>query len=147
MIAIDTNVLAYAEGVNGERNRDAALQLLAAVRPDVTLLPAQALAELFNVLVRKAKRAPAAAQASVLSWGDAFPVIETSADVIVNALTLSRTHQLGVWDSVILAAAADAGCRVLLSEDLQAGFTWGRLTVVNPFATPHDALLEQYLVS
>jgi hypothetical protein len=33
------------------------------------------------------------------------------------------------------------GCRRLLSEDLQAGFTWARLTVVNPFAIPRHALL------
>jgi predicted nucleic acid-binding protein len=31
---------------------------------------------------------------------------------------------------------------VVLSEDLQAGFTWRGLTVVNPFAEPSDPLLD-----
>jgi predicted nucleic acid-binding protein len=34
----------------------------------------------------------------------------------------------------MVAAAGEAGCRLLLSEDLQDGFVWGGVTVVNPFA-------------
>ena len=40
------------------------------------------------------------------------------------ATDLASAHQLGIWDAVILSAAADARCRILLSEDLQDGFTW-----------------------
>jgi hypothetical protein len=45
---------------------------------------------------------------------------------------LATDHQLGIWDAVILAAASQSGCRLLLFEDLQHGFSWGGLTVVNP---------------
>jgi predicted nucleic acid-binding protein len=34
----------------------------------------------------------------------------------------------------MLAAAAQAGCRLLLSEDMQDGFTWRGVTIRNPFA-------------
>jgi len=78
----------------------------------------------------------------VLSWGDSFPVIETSSSVILTATELSVRHQLGWWDAVILSAAADAGCRLLLSEDLQEGFTWGGVTVTNPFAATRHPLLD-----
>ena len=45
------------------------------------------------------------------------------------------------WDAVILSAAADASCRLLLSGDLQDGFTWSGVTVANPFAKrPHPLL-------
>ena len=54
-------------------------------------------------------------------------------------------HQLQFWDSLILAIAAQARCRVLLSEDMQQGFTWGGVTVVNPYSTNPHALLEQLL--
>jgi predicted nucleic acid-binding protein len=47
----------------------------------------------------------------VLAWGDAFPLIETGASVVLGALDLTRSHQLSIWDSVILSAAADARCR------------------------------------
>ena len=58
------------------------------------------------------------------------------------AIDLATDHQLGVWDAVILSAASQSGCRLLLSEDLQHGFTWGGVTVVDPFASsPHPLLL------
>lgn len=49
------------------------------------------------------------------------------------AADLAANHRLGIWDAVVLSAAAAAGCRLLLSEDLQGGFTWNGVTVTNPF--------------
>jgi predicted nucleic acid-binding protein len=144
-VAVDTNVLAYAEGTNGKEKRDAALALLDRLPPESTLLPVQTLGELFNVLVKKANRTPASARAAVLSWGDAFPLIETSASILLLAVELVLSHKLGIWDALILSGAADEGCRLVLSEDLQEGFTWNGVTVVNPFAAPRHALLESFL--
>lgn len=141
-VAVDTNILAYAEGVNGLQNKQAAIALLQALPPESTLLPVQALGELFSVLVRKARRSRADASAAVLSWGDAFPLIETSNDVLLAATDLAEAHQLSIWDAVMLSAAADARCRLMLSEDLQDGFTWRGVTVANPFASRRHPLLE-----
>ena len=146
-VALDTNVLAYAEGVNGERARVSTLRLLRSLPPDETLIPVQVLGELFAVLVRKAKRSRTAAATAILSWGDAFPLIETSANVLIAATDLAVAHKLGIWDAIVLSAAADAGCRLLLSEDLQDGFTWRGVTVANPFAAPRHPLLEAMLSS
>lgn len=110
--------------------------------PESTLIPVQALGELFAVLVRKARRSRADAATAVLSWGDAFPLIETSNDVLLSATDLARAHQLGLWDAVMLSAAAEARCRLLLSEDLQEGFTWNGVTVTNPFSPRRHPLLE-----
>jgi predicted nucleic acid-binding protein len=140
-VAVDSNVLAYAEGVNGAQNRDAAVSLLQALPPESTLLPVQALGELFTVLVRKAGKSRADAAAAVLSWGDVFPLIETSNEVLLAATDLAGAHQLSLWDAVMLSAAADAKCRLLLSEDLQEGFTWRGVTVTNPFAARRHPLL------
>ena len=54
-VAIDTNVLAYAEGLHDDSKRDGALQLLQSLPPESTFIPVQALGELFSVLVRKAR--------------------------------------------------------------------------------------------
>ncbi len=132
-IALDTNILAYAEGVNDAARRDAALALLRDLSEQDLMVPAQALGELFVVLTRKAGREPAAARAAVLAWSDSFPLIDTTPAVMVDAMELATTHRLGFWDSVMLAAAAEAGCRLLLSEDMQHGFTWRGVTVENPF--------------
>ena len=62
------------------------------------------------------------------------------------AADLATDHQLGIWDAVILSAASQAGCRLLLSEDLHEGFTWAGVTVVNPFSpSPRHALLNALL--
>jgi len=145
-IALDTNVLAYAEGVNGAVMRDRALKLIQRLPPGAIVVPAQTLGELFNVLVRKAKRRPTRARDAVLSWRDAYAVMETSSAVIVNATDLAFAHGLTIWDSVVLAASAEAECRLLLSEDLQEGFTWRGVTVTNPFAATLHPMLAALLM-
>jgi predicted nucleic acid-binding protein len=144
-VALDTNVLAYAEGTNGARMRDKALELVQQLPPGSVVLPIQTLGELFNVLVRKARRRRARARMAILTWRDAYPVAETSATVMVNAADLATDHGLAIWDSVVLSAAAEAECRLLLSEDLQEGFTWRGVTVTNPFASTLHPLLAALL--
>jgi len=144
-VALDTNVLAYAEGVNGVSMKKAALELVQRLPEGTTLLPVQVLGELFNLLVRKARRSPAKARKAILSWRDAFPLIETSAEVMLAAADLATDHQLGIWDSVVLSAAAESGCRLLLTEDLQEGFTWKGVTVTNPFAPSKHEFLTALL--
>lgn len=144
-VALDTNILAYAEGINGVEMRKTALGLLQQLPPESMLLPVQTLGELFRVLVRKAEWASADARAAVLAWGDAFPLIDTSAAVMQTAADLAVDHRMGIWDAVILSAAADGGCRLLLSEDLREGFTWSGVTVTNPFGSQRHHLLEALL--
>ncbi len=141
-VALDTNVLAYAEGINGAERRDAALAIIRRLPQEAAVVPAQALGELFNVLVRKGGRSRGEARDALLSWRDAAPIVETSPETMLAAADLATDHQLGIWDAVILSAASRSGCRLLLSEDLQDGFTWGGVTVVNPFASPQHPLLQ-----
>jgi predicted nucleic acid-binding protein len=144
-LALDSNVLAYAEGVNGAARKKTALDIIAGLSEQSTFLPVQVLGELFQVLVRKAGRSPERARTAILSWQDAFPLIETSSSVMLAATDLAADHHLSIWDAVILSASAAAGCRLLLSEDLHSGFTWSGVTVANPFAREKHELLAGLL--
>lgn len=144
-VALDTNVLAYAEGTNGASMKEAALDLIERLPAASIVLPVQTLGELFNVLVRKARRPAADARTAILSWRDAYPVIDTSSEVLVGAADLATDHRFSVWDAVIVSAAAEAGCRLLLSEDLQEGFTWRGVTVTNPFGPARHSVLDALL--
>lgn len=144
-LAVDTNVLAYAEGVNGPVRKEAALAITGRLPSDSTLVPVQVLGELYRVLVGKAAWPAKRARIAILSWQDTFPLIETSPSILVAALDVAADHGLSIWDAIILAAAAEAGCRLLLSEDMQEGFTWGGVTVVNPFAAKKHELLAGVL--
>jgi predicted nucleic acid-binding protein len=95
--------------------------------------------------VRKAGRSRAAARDALLSWRDAFSTVPTEPAALLLAADLAADHQLGIWDSVILASSSRAGCRLLLSEDMQDGFTWGGVTVVNPFSAAVSPMLESLL--
>jgi predicted nucleic acid-binding protein len=144
-VALDTNVLAYAEGVNGPSMKNLALELVDRLPQSSVVLPVQTLGELFQVLVRKAGRSPASARSAILSWRDAFALFETSAGAMLAAADLAVNHQLGIWDAVILSAAADADCHLLLSEDMQDGFIWQGVTVANPFGRSRHPLLKALL--
>jgi predicted nucleic acid-binding protein len=144
-VALDTNVLAYAEGINGAKRRAAALDVIEALPAESVVVPVQALGELFNVLVLKTRRPVDDTRGAILAWRDAFAVVDTTQPVLVKAADLAVDHGLRIWDAIMLAAAAEAGCRLFLSEDLQDGFTWQGVTVVNPFASEPHALLAALL--
>ncbi|MGH9412468.1 MAG: PIN domain-containing protein [Terriglobales bacterium] len=141
--ALDTNLLAYAEGVNGLVRQREARQIIDGAA-DRIVLPAIVLAELFHVLTRKGRRTHEQAHVAAQKWRSGYPVVEN--DRWLNAaLDLAAAHRLGIWDAAILDAAADAGCALLLSEDMQHGFRWRGVTVVDPFAHPDHPLLIELL--
>jgi len=144
-VALDTNILVYAEGMNGREKRDIARALINRLQEHDIFLPVQALGELFQVLVRKGKLTRVEARKAVLFWRDTYPLVDTTEEVLLVAADLAVEHHIGFWDAVMLAAAAQAQCRLFLSEDLQDGFIWRGMTVANPFAPERHPLLEDAL--
>ena len=144
-VAIDTNILAYAEGVNAGILQEEARDLVDKLPENDVVLPVQVLGELFNVLTRKAGWPQVAARDALLGWRDTFGVADTTIEVMVMAADLAADHSVPIWDAVILSTASGEGCRLLLSEDFQDGFTWGGVTVTNPFASTRHPLLEGIL--
>ncbi len=143
--SFDTNILVYAEGVNGLPRATAAQLLIEQLPADLVVLPIQTLGELFNVLVRKAGLNRREAQARIFKWMDTYPVIDTTGGTLKQAADLTAVHGLNIWDAVILSVAASAGCRILLSEDMQDGFSAAGITTVNPFALKPHPLLAQLI--
>ncbi len=144
-VALDTNVLAYAEGVGDEARHKASLALLAALHVDKVVVPVQVLGELFRVLTGKRGVTRPKARNAVLSWSDAYEVYDSNHVALLAALDLAAEHEMQIWDGLILSVAAEARCRLLVSEDMQHGFTWRGVTVVNPFTHPVHPLLKALL--
>jgi predicted nucleic acid-binding protein len=147
LVALDTNVLVYAEGEGDNVRCSKAQRLIAALAPASVVVPVQVLGELTRVLTGRFKRPASQARQAVLSWSDAFRAADSSATALRAALDLHADHQLQIWDGLVLAVAAEQGCRVLFTEDLQAGFTWRGVTVVNPFASPVHPLTRQAMLA
>ncbi|MDT8442497.1 MAG: PIN domain-containing protein [Desulfuromonadales bacterium] len=141
-VALDTNILAYAEGVGDRQRCRRALDLIARLPVDGVLLPAQTLGELYRVLTAKAGREASLVREALFGWADSFIVADSTWSAFQAAFDLSVDHRLQIWDALIMAVAAEHQCRLLLSEDLHAGFTWRGVTVVDPFQSPWPPLLN-----
>jgi predicted nucleic acid-binding protein len=137
--AFDTNVFAYAAAI-GESDADRpkvaiAKGLLSDALPDEPLVvPIQVCFEFHHLLIRKRGLAPGEATALVRDYVKGAVIISSDLVVMEAALDLAGRHRLQTYDAVILASAARAGCDILYSEDMQNGFQWGGVRVVNPFA-------------
>jgi predicted nucleic acid-binding protein len=143
--ALDTNILAYAEGFGDSRRQQASLDLVRRLPPSVLIIPAQCLGELFRVLTGKARQDAASAQKAVLGWADAYGTADSTWTAFQSAMDLAASHNLQIWDALILAVAAEQRCRLLLSEDMQHEFTWRGVTVVNPYQEAKHHLLQALL--
>ena len=66
--------------------------------------------------------------------------IAVDAGVLVRAWIIEDRHGISFWDSLIVAAAKVAGCRYLLTEDLQPGQELDGVMVVNPFLSEPRSL-------
>ena len=60
--------------------------------------------------------------------------VHSSSALYSEALTLDCKHCRHGMTRSIVAAAIEAGCKVLYSEDLQSGRLFGDLRIENPFA-------------
>ena len=49
------------------------------------------------------------------------------------AIVISLQHRISYWDGAILAAAERLGPKIVYTEDLSHGQTYGPVRVVNPF--------------
>ena len=67
---------------------------------------------------------------SASSLDDVLPV---TLNTHTGAVSLAREHGLPFFDVLIVAAAIEAGCDTLFSEDMQHGRSIGGLAIVNPF--------------
>jgi predicted nucleic acid-binding protein len=143
-VALDTNILVYAEGIDDASREAIATEITDILPEDTTFLSVEVLAELFNVLVRRGRSREEAAS-TTRNWEQTFVVVPTTRLLMGTALDLAARHRLKIWDALILAAAAEAGCGLLLSEDFQDGFVWNGVTVANPFKSPQHPLLASVL--
>ena len=134
-VALDTNVLVYAEGFGDDVRCQSAGELIAKFKPTDLIVAVQVLGELSRVLTSKMKKSGSEVRDLLLSWSDGVVVADTTWTAFQSAMDLSVDHQISMWDALILAVAAENKCRLLLSEDFQNGFTWRGVTVVNPFET------------
>jgi len=133
-VFLDTNILVHAFGVKKGSLPDPRT----AVAEQIVMLggavSVQVLSEFVQVCSRKVQ----------LSWDQIAESLQVIKDLCGRAIPLtmetheeavgiSRRHGLHIYDSMILAAAMQAGCTTVYSEDMQHVQVVGGLRIENPF--------------
>ena len=133
MVFIDTNILFYAADTADRDKHFRATEALQEVRKRSTaVISSQVVCELAANLGRKLKM-PAPEVADVVGSLRNIAFIGLTIEIVERALGIHQTHQLSFWDSCIVAAALEAGCEAVLTEDLQHGQSIEGIKIVNPF--------------
>lgn len=132
-VFVDTNILVYADDLDAGTKREVAQDLLKeAITTRTAVFSTQVLQEYFVVATRKlgVESARARRKVELLATSD---VVRVDVPEILGAIDLHRLHGLSFWDGLIVRSAATAGCKRLLSEDLQHGRVLEGVRIENPF--------------
>lgn len=133
---VDTNILIYSVSPLPEDARKSTVAVVLLQAQDLAL-SVQVLQEFYVQATRpiRPQRLAHDEAASLISAWLRFPVQEITVAVFQAALAAKARFQISYWDAAIIEAARAAGCRQILSEDLNPGQDYDGLVVVNPFAS------------
>ena len=132
-VFVDTNIWLYAlvSHEDDPKHVQTASFVLGLQRP---LINSQVIREASSNLLKKAGIAEAKLRTIIEDWYRGCDIYPSNAAQHTLASKLRETYSFSYWDSLIVAAALDAGCSTLFSEDMQHGQNIeNRLTIVNPF--------------
>jgi predicted nucleic acid-binding protein len=131
--SLDTNLLVYSvDGKSGTRHR-LAIEIVDQAMGRDCRLTLQSLSEFYVAVSRKRIIRAADAAAQVNDWMAAFSCVAASADAVKSALAMSLAGQASYWDALLIATAAEAGCAVVLTEDMASGAVLAGVEIHNPF--------------
>lgn len=127
-IFLDTNVLVYAVVGDGAKRAKAST-----LWQDPATISVQVLNELTNVLRKKHLLAWPEIHDILSIVKDLFDVLPLTEAIHDRGIRLAERHGFAIYDAMIVAAALEAGCQTLYSEDMQHGMVVGSLRIDNPF--------------
>ncbi len=133
---LDTNVIIYLLDASQPQKSQRAEQLvLSGLETHSNCISQQVIQETLNVATRKLKFTGEDAQRllnlTLLPLCEFVPI----AQLYRRGLSIQSRYQYSFYDSLIIGAALEIGCKTLYSEDLQHGQKIDNLTICNPFIT------------
>jgi predicted nucleic acid-binding protein len=148
LIAIDTNILAYAEQKEDAQGRhEQAIVLMEKLTTGTHCIPIQVFAEFMNACSKKKLLSMEQSARKIHLYGNVFETPYTLQDDLIAAAELLTRFRLQYFDALIVAVALRVGATILLSEDMHDGLEVDGLRVVNPFSSENETLLASYFGS
>jgi predicted nucleic acid-binding protein len=142
--SIDTNILVYAVDRREGDKHSRAVDIVDRAAGLDCILTAQSVGEFVAVTTRRRILSKPLIMAQARDWLTAFPITTASVTAFARAFRAFETGRFGLWDALLLATAGEAGCTIVLSEDMGDGAALDGITVRNPLqgdALPNDLRL------
>lgn len=133
---LDTNLFIYQLDGCDERKAEIANGIIRrAIQTGEACISFQVVQECLNTFLRKAEIRLDEEQARRYLNDVLSPLLQINASIALyqRALSIQARYQFAFYDSMIVAAALEAGCTRLYSEDLQHGQQIEQLRIENPF--------------
>jgi len=135
---LDTNIFVYTFDDSTPQKQQIARQLIKhALESQQGIISTQVVQEFLNVAQRKFATPLKTADARLYLSAVLLPLCQHIPSITFYdfVLLLQNEVSFSLYDTLIVAAALEAGCKTLLSEDLQNGQIIRGLTILNPFAS------------
>ncbi len=134
---VDTNILIYAYDVTQGAKHERARKLMGQLWEDEKgCLSIQVLQEFYVIATRKiAHPIPSEAAEQIIADVSNLKVHLPAPDDVLEAIRLHQRYQIAFWDAMVIHSAAQLGCDVVWSEDLNADQVYDGVRVLNPFAS------------
>lgn len=132
----DTNILVYLFDEVDDDKRERAERLIEqALESESGCISYQVVQEAINVITRKLDATPEKARQLLSHVLTPLWRVNPTPTLYERGLDLQTRYGFNFYDCLIVAAALEAGCKTLYSEDLQHGQQIDGLTITNPFRT------------
>jgi predicted nucleic acid-binding protein len=123
----DSNILLYTLSVGFKADRADALLATGGV------ISVQVLNEFASVAFRKLKISWPEIRIILTSMRGLCEVVPVTVEIHETGLAIAARYGFDVYDCMIVAAAIQAECPTVYSEDMQHGQTIDSVTILNPF--------------
>ena len=132
---VDSNVFVYLFDETDPRKQTCAREVVRQALIQSWVVSYQVIQETLNVITRKLETPVTADHARRFLNAVLLPLwsVAPSAELYRRGLEIQSRYRYGFYDALIIAAALEASCTGLLSEDLQHGQRIEKLTIENPF--------------
>jgi predicted nucleic acid-binding protein len=130
---LDTNILLYAKIDDGSSKHIKCLDLLTRTLVGSEIAISVQVLNEYHVNALKKNIPAIEIQNTLRQFISDFDVVSLTTDLLSETFRIYNRYQFSYWDSNIVAAALEANCTILYSEDLQDGQVIDHtLKVVNP---------------
>jgi len=132
-IFIDTNILVYTVDRNDKKKLSHARKLLEnVIANDKPVISTQVLQEFYSATTTKLKLDKIIAKNIIHNFRN-MEIVQVDLGIIEQGIDISILSQISFWDGLIVAAAEQANCSIIYSEDLNDTQTIRGIKIVNPF--------------